>query len=80
MTPSTRALLVPEVRFLWAIEVPWDQATRVEARDFSRWVQIGGKPASARWTRANRGVDDGKVGTWPEVILLLADGACVRPR
>src|SRR5437879_2441731 len=28
-------------RFLWAVEVPWSQATRVEARDFSRWVQIG---------------------------------------
>jgi integrase len=35
-------------RFLWAIEVPWDEATRVEARDISRWVQIGDKPASAR--------------------------------
>jgi integrase len=38
-------------RFLWAIVVPWDQATRVEARDFSRWVQVGGKPASVRWAR-----------------------------
>jgi integrase len=35
-------------RFLWAIGVPWDQATRAEARDFSRWVQVGGKPASIR--------------------------------
>lgn len=35
-------------RFLWAIEVPWDQATRVEARDFCRWVQVGRKPANAR--------------------------------
>jgi site-specific recombinase XerD len=31
-------------RFLWAIEVPWDQATRVEARDFSRWLQLTDKP------------------------------------
>ena len=30
-------------RFLWAVEVPWDQATHVEARDFVRWVQV---PAS----------------------------------
>jgi integrase len=36
-------------RFLWAVEVPWHQATRVEARDFCRWVQIGGKPATAHW-------------------------------
>ena len=33
-------------RFLWAVEVPWDQATRVEARDFVRWVQVAGKPAA----------------------------------
>jgi len=31
-------------RFLWAVEVPWNHATRVEARDFSRWVQITDKP------------------------------------
>jgi integrase len=33
-------------RFLWAIGVPWEQATRAEARDYSRWVQVGGKPES----------------------------------
>ena len=27
-------------RFLWAIEVPWDQATRPEARDFCRFIEI----------------------------------------
>lgn len=36
-------------RFLWAVQVRWDQATCVEARDFCRWVQIGIKPASVRW-------------------------------
>lgn len=39
-------------RFLWAVQVPWDQATRVEARDFCRWVQTGCKPASVRWKRS----------------------------
>jgi hypothetical protein len=34
-------------RFTWAIEVPWDQATRVEARDFCRWLQLAGKPGRA---------------------------------
>ncbi|MFI6505924.1 site-specific integrase [Nonomuraea typhae] len=33
-------------RFLWAIEIPWDQATRVEARDFSQWMQVAGKQLS----------------------------------
>lgn len=38
-------------RFLWAIEVSWDQATRVEARDFSRWVQVTPKPVGPHWRR-----------------------------
>jgi site-specific recombinase XerD len=40
-------------RFLWAVQVPWDQATWVEAREFCRWVQIGSKPASVRWNRSD---------------------------
>jgi integrase len=31
-------------RFCWAIGVAWDQATRSEARDFCRWIQIAAKP------------------------------------
>ena len=38
-------------RFLWAVEVGWDRATRVEARDFCRWLQIAGKPARPHWRR-----------------------------
>ncbi|MER6526137.1 hypothetical protein [Streptomyces sp. NPDC001508] len=34
-------------RFLWAVEAPWEQATRDEARDFSRWIQISDKPKRA---------------------------------
>jgi len=33
-------------RFLWAVGVPWNEATRVEARDFSRWLQVAAKPVS----------------------------------
>lgn len=36
-------------RFLGAIGVPWDQATRAEARDFSRWVQVAAKPVRPHW-------------------------------
>ena len=36
-------------RFLWAIGVRWDQATRVEARDFCRWLQAARKPARPHW-------------------------------
>ena len=27
-------------RFLWATRVPWNEATRVEARDFCLWAQL----------------------------------------
>lgn len=36
-------------RFLWTIGVAWDRATRGEARDFSRWLQVSGKPIRAHW-------------------------------
>jgi hypothetical protein len=32
-------------RFGWAIGVAWDQATRVEAREFCRWLALRDKPA-----------------------------------
>src|SRR5260370_35870981 len=32
-------------RFLWAAGIAWDQATRVEARDFCRRIQLAAKPA-----------------------------------
>ncbi len=41
-------------RFCWATGVPWDQATRCEARDFCWWIQIAAKPARPHW-RAGRG-------------------------
>ena len=31
-------------RFTWAVDVPWDQVTRSEARDFCRRLQFAGKP------------------------------------
>ncbi|ONI71130.1 integrase [Actinosynnema sp. ALI-1.44] len=31
-------------RFLAAVDVPWDRASRIEARDFSCWIQITAKP------------------------------------
>jgi integrase len=36
-------------RFLWAIGICWDEATRAEARDFCRWLQVAGKPAQPHW-------------------------------
>ncbi len=42
-------------RFVWALEVPWDQATRVEARDFCRWLQTADKPVREHWRHAGSG-------------------------
>lgn len=36
-------------RFLGAVEVGWDEATRVEARDFCRWIQVAAKPVRPHW-------------------------------
>jgi integrase len=41
-------------RFLWGVEVGWDQATRVEARDFCRWLQIASKPVRPHWRYPDR--------------------------
>jgi site-specific recombinase XerD len=38
-------------RFLWAAGVAWDRATRTEAREFSRWLQLAGKPTRTHWRR-----------------------------
>ena len=38
-------------RFLWAIGIPWDRATRIEARDFCRWMLVAGKPRRPHWRR-----------------------------
>lgn len=35
-------------RFLQAVGISWDRATRVEARDFSRWIQLTVKPRRAK--------------------------------
>ena len=34
-------------RFLWSVEVGWDQATTVEARDFLAWIQLACKPGGS---------------------------------
>lgn len=36
-------------RFVWAVGVGWDEATRVEARDFCRWLQVADKPVRRHW-------------------------------
>jgi integrase len=35
-------------RFLWALEVPWERASRAEARDFALWLKLIKKPPRPR--------------------------------
>ena len=46
-------------RFLWAVQIEWDRATRVEARDFCAWTQLMDKPTRPHW----RYPDGGAPGT-----------------
>ncbi|MFK4106997.1 tyrosine-type recombinase/integrase [Streptomyces sp. NPDC019531] len=43
-------------RFLWAVEVSWERATRLEARDFSRWLLVAGQPTRPHWRTSSAGV------------------------
>jgi site-specific recombinase XerD len=38
-------------RFLWAAGIGWERATRVEACDFSRFLQVAGKPVRVHWRK-----------------------------
>jgi integrase len=42
-------------RFLWAVEVAWQRATRVEGRDFSCWIASARKPVHGRARRTTPG-------------------------
>jgi site-specific recombinase XerC len=61
---SSGMALLRWFRFLWAIGMPWDQATRVEARDFARWVQFADKPPRPHW-RTGIGSSGGAEGAGP---------------
>ena len=41
-------------RFLRAVDVGWDQATRVEARDFCCWIQGSDKAVRPHWRQVGQ--------------------------
>jgi site-specific recombinase XerD len=49
-------------RFLWAVQIPWNRATRVEARDFCRWMLVAGKPSRPHWRRPGQVPDSPSTG------------------
>jgi integrase len=56
-------------RFLWTMEVPWDKATRSEAREFSRWLQVADKPTRTHWRHR-----DGTDASPPLIITTKGSG------
>ncbi|MDQ1426763.1 MAG: hypothetical protein QOK39_239 [Acidimicrobiaceae bacterium] len=50
-------------RFLWAVGVAWDRASRAEARDFCRWMRVAGKPSRPHWRRQDEPDGGPKPGT-----------------
>src|SRR5215470_14478081 len=61
-------------RFLDAAEVSWDRATRAEARDFSRWLQAGGRQYRGPRTR---GAHAGKPAAGPYAPSVRAHSETV---
>ncbi|MFG2713007.1 tyrosine-type recombinase/integrase [Streptomyces goshikiensis] len=56
-------------RFLAAIDVRWNQAVQIDARDYVRWMQIADKPTRVHWRRrdgaAPAGSNAGRPGRLP---------------
>jgi site-specific recombinase XerD len=66
-------------RFTAAVGVPWDQATRAEARDFCRWLQIAGKPGNCPPVAAKTPVPGSKrapAATYAPVTVAHCETVC----
>jgi integrase len=57
-------------RFLWALGMDWGQATRVEGRDFIRWLQVTAKPTRPHWRYPDGGAPGS--GSEPEAGTVNA--------
>lgn len=71
-TPGHSGLGLRWLRFLWALGVEWDQATRVEARDFIWWLQVAVKPDRPHWRNPGGGAPGS--GTEPAAAAVNAVG------
>lgn len=64
-------------RFLWAVEAPWQQATRIEARDFSRWLRCG--RAGTAYAPSVRAHSETVLRTFYDFHLQVGSGPLVNP-
>jgi hypothetical protein len=56
------------LRFLWALGVEWDQATRVEARDFIRWLQVTVRPDRPHCRAPAKSLGDAEQSEWAGAV------------
>lgn len=55
LTPRSYGMdLLRWFRFLWALGIEWDRATREEARDFMLWMKVADKPKRVHWRHRGR--------------------------
>ncbi|MGR3871577.1 tyrosine-type recombinase/integrase [Streptomyces graminifolii] len=62
-------------RFLWALGISWDRATRTEARDFALWLQIADKPVRVHWRHQRKGLTAADVVLKPRPAGRPAPGS-----
>jgi site-specific recombinase XerD len=60
------------LRFCWAVDVGWDRASRVEARDFCRWLQAAGKPVRPHWRARDEAGSEAGSEAGPEAAAATA--------
>jgi site-specific recombinase XerC len=65
-------------RFLWAADVGWERATRIEARDFCRWLLVAGKPARPHWRKQGQTTTRVRAAAGPAASTGQAYAASVR--
>jgi site-specific recombinase XerD len=65
------------LRFCWAVRVDWDRATRTEARDFSRWMQVAGKQPRPHWRAGPQAGPAGAGGGGPYAPSVRAHSETV---
>lgn len=64
-------------RFLWAIGMSWDRATRIEARDFSRWLRFARDGAS--YAPSVRAHSETVLRAFYDFHLEVASGPLINP-
>jgi site-specific recombinase XerD len=63
---------------LWAAGVAWDRATRTQARDFCRWLQVAGKPARPHWRKQDEATTTVRAAMAASASAGMAYAASVR--